>query len=149
MASSYYGVGARDAMWVPVVHVIAPAVIALMSIRYGVGGWGYLDRFCLLMAFCSSIPLLYQLPGFTLLCTIAVDVFGLLPTLYKTYKHTEQEDAAAWIFSFCANLLNVFAVGSLTLMHLSLPLYMFFATGTMVYLIFKPCRKESTRKIVD
>src|ERR1700730_15252856 len=47
LCASYYASGARHTIWVPISYVVGPLVTALLSVKYGEGGSGRFDRFCL------------------------------------------------------------------------------------------------------
>ena len=53
LAFSYRASGAEDTIWVAVSEAIAPMVIALLSIKYGVGGAEKIDIFALVGSLCS------------------------------------------------------------------------------------------------
>jgi hypothetical protein len=48
IAFSYRAAGAESTIWVPISYVIGPFGTALLSIKFGEGGWTQLDRACLL-----------------------------------------------------------------------------------------------------
>ena len=43
--SSYKMSGAVETIWVPVSYFLGPFVVAILSVKYGVGGWTRMDRF--------------------------------------------------------------------------------------------------------
>src|SRR3989338_874742 len=47
IATSYYAGGARDTIWVALSYVLGPAIIAVLSLKYGEGRWERLDQVCL------------------------------------------------------------------------------------------------------
>src|SRR5688572_11025851 len=50
LGASYYSSGANNTIWVPVSYIVGPLVTALLSIKYGEGGWNRFDKGCLLGA---------------------------------------------------------------------------------------------------
>ena len=47
LGASYYSSGASHTIWVPVSYIFGPLIIAIISLKYGEGGWGSFDRVCL------------------------------------------------------------------------------------------------------
>lgn len=142
LAASYYSSGANHSIWVPVSYVIGPLVTALLSIRFGEGGWSLFDRCCLLGAGLSvMLWWVFSSPLVALLINIFIDFLGALPTIRKAYYKPEEEDRAAWGLFFIANAINLFAVEAWTLATASYTLYMFFASGVIAGLVFRRNRK--------
>ena len=137
IALSYYASGARETLWVPVSYVIGPFIAFLLSIKYGVGGWTPFDRLCLFGCFVSIIFWkVSHSPEITLFLNILIDFFGILPTIKKSYLDPLSEDRTAWSMTVFASVLNIFAVGSWTLVIGVYPVYMLFFNGLIVALLF-------------
>ncbi len=121
--ASYYSVGARSTLWYAL--PLGTIVTALLSIRYGVGGWNRFDGICLAGAFLGLI--LWGLSGNAFIAlgmVMAIDLFAYLPTIRKTYFDPSSESRAAWALFFVSGLLNFMAIDSWRLEIAAYPAYM-------------------------
>ena len=139
LGSSYYASGAQHTMWVPISYIIGPLVAAVLSLRYGEGGWTAFDRRCIFVAL-LSLPLwwFFQSPLIALLMNLFIDFLGALPTIRKSYFEPEGEDRLAWALFFAGNVANLFAIEGLTFVIVVYPAYMFLASGTITFLVLRP-----------
>lgn len=121
LALSYKSAGANASIWVPISYAVCPAVILALVFykdRSAMNSWPKTDRVCLMISFILFGPwLIFQfidgqnvLPLVTLYGGIAVDGFGAIPTILKSWKNPEGENALAWTFWTAGNLLNLLAV---------------------------------------
>jgi hypothetical protein len=137
LGASYYSSGANHTIWVPVSYVIGPLIVAVLSIRYGEGGWSRFDRICLFGAAISAILWwLFSSPLVALLINLFIDLMGALPTIRKAYYKPESEDRTAWGLFFTGNAVNLFAVETWTFAISIYPIYMFLASGLIAFFIF-------------
>src|SRR3990167_6881798 len=122
---SYRQSGATDTLWAPLAAVFATITIALLSIKYGVGGWTPFDRKCL---FAAGVGLflwfLFDQPLLAVLSSLAVDLIGALPTIKKVWTDSESEDKLSWGIFWLSSLANVFAIGQWTFAVAIYPLAM-------------------------
>src|SRR3989344_3715040 len=83
---SYYSVGARFTIWVPVVFFICPLLVAILSIKFGEGSsLRKIDKICLLGAFIGLFFwFLFKSAVLALCINIFIDFLGFLPTFKKT-----------------------------------------------------------------
>ncbi|MDO8519474.1 MAG: hypothetical protein Q7T11_04865, partial [Deltaproteobacteria bacterium] len=79
--------------------------------------------------FNSPLPALYL--------SMAIDFVGALPTLKKSYLDPQSEDRLTWILFWAANTLNLFAIQQWTLAMAAYPLYLFFISGAILFLLLK------------
>ena len=143
--ASYYSEGARTTIWVPLAYFIGPLVIALLSLKYGRGGWTRLDRFCFAGAVVSMVFwFLTSSALIALLINIFIDFLGLLPTIKKSYRWPRTEDKTAWIFEAVASLINLFAIQAWTFEIYVYPLYLVIVNGLIAMLLI---RKKHRRRL--
>jgi hypothetical protein len=122
---SYRASGATDTLWVPLSYMITPLITALLSIKYGVGGWTKFDLMCLFAAATSTLVWFVSgSPSTAVLLYLCIDLFGILPTIRKTFFYPEQEDKLAWLLMVIANALNIAAAGKFEFSIIVYPLYM-------------------------
>lgn len=143
LGTSYHSSGANNTIWVPVSYVIGPFIIAIISLKYGEGGWTKFDRSCLIGAAASVILwFTFKEPIIALLVCLTIDLLGALPTIRKAYKDPEGEDKFAWGLFFVGNTLNLSAVEKLSFAILVYPLYMFVANGLITFFVFRRRQKS-------
>lgn len=136
---SYYSEGARESIWVPLAYVIGPLIIALLSIKYGVGGGNYFDLVCLFTAVISLVVWLLSGSAFwALVINIVTDFLGLLPTIRKSYFSPLSEDKRAWAIETIASILNLASIKTTSFPILLYPLYLVVVnSGITLILIYR------------
>ncbi|MEK7579034.1 MAG: hypothetical protein AAB460_00670 [Patescibacteria group bacterium] len=140
IAFSYDAAGGEETVWVPYAAAIGTFLIAILSVRYGVGGWQPIDKVAIVIAF-LCLPLWFLAgPAWVLLVTLVVDVAGIVPTLYKTYQHPTQESGIAWGMNLVGSFLNIAALGAIATWSFSealYPFYMLLINGAVFFLIVR------------
>lgn len=144
IATSYYAGGARDTMWVALSYVLGPAIIAVLSLKYGEGRWERLDQFCLTGALVTAVIwYLSKSALIVLLINILMDFLGLLPTIKKSYLRPEGEDRRAWTLESFAGVVNMFAIGRWTFAIAVYPMYLLILNVAITLLLFRPRQHAS------
>ena len=140
---SYSSVGASSTLWVALANAVASAVIALLSIKYGVGGTSRLDILCFIGSI-FSVALWWYLdaPIIALSMNIAMDFFALLPTIKKVYMRPYLEDRFAWLLTTIGSILNLFAIENLTFNIILYPFYFMIINGYTTWLIYRKTIKN-------
>ena len=128
LAVSYKTAGANASIWVPVSYSICPVIILALIFykdRRKMNAWPTADQICLIIGLILFVPWLifkliegsdflsprqWILPLITLYGGIAVDGFGAVPTILKSWKNPEGESVLAWTFWTAGNLLNLLAI---------------------------------------
>jgi len=134
---SYGASGAGNTIWYPVSDAVAPLIVLILAVKWGEGGWTYLDRACLIMA--GLALFLWWLFGIALigLCmSLIADATGAIPTILKAYYRPEGEDRTSWTITFSAVMINVFAIESWSFSISIYPLYMLLSTVIITGLIW-------------
>jgi len=144
IAASYWKAGAENTILVPLLNAFGTTLIALLSLKYGEGGWTKLDRACL---FASGISLvLWWLSGnpvIALTINILIDAIGAIPTIMKTYHDPKHENRYAWSIWLAAYFVNLFAIGSWTYAIAAYPIYLFAQALMVVFLAYRMGNKKS------
>ena len=129
LALSYKTAGAKASMWVPISYAVCPLVVlaAIFWKDRSREKWPKEDIVCLIIGLALFIPwsafkvIEYLdmmpswgivLPRITLYGGIAVDTFGAIPTVWKSWKNPKSESFWGWTFWVAGNLLNLLAVES-------------------------------------
>jgi hypothetical protein len=136
---SYYAAGARDTIWLPICYAFCQSTIAILSLKYGEGGWNTFDRTCLLGAV-GSIFLWwwFKEPLIAITINIAIDTLGALPTIKKTFYEPESEDFFSWSMFLTASTINLCALSQFSVELAAYPLYLFSFNLIMVALMLRP-----------
>jgi hypothetical protein len=144
LSSSYWAVGARDTIWVPLSYVIGPIVTSILGIRWGEGGWTRFDRRCL-MGTAVSLVLWIALksPLVALGLNLLIDFLGALPTIAKSARDPEGEDPLAWVLFAIGNGFNLLAIDQWSWAIAAYPIYLFVICVWMVVLLLRPRRSRS------
>lgn len=130
--------GANNSLWMPGIQTIGTIIIAVLSLRFGVGGFVKGDILSMLAAFFGIILWFFtKEPLFALLITIAVDTIGEVLTIIKSYKNPETETLLTWILASASGLLSAISVGSLNWILLIYPIYFFVINLIVVVAIVK------------
>ncbi|HEV2560725.1 MAG TPA: hypothetical protein VGT78_01165 [Rhizomicrobium sp.] len=145
IVASYWDVGARETLYLPIAYTISFLGIALISLWYGDGSpkLGPLDGVCLLGALTSaSIWAFSSSPGLALGMAIGTEFIGLIPTIYKSYGRPASEDRSAWLLATFASFLNVLALTSWRPALSAYPIYVFTTNFFVLTLLFWPRRSD-------
>lgn len=135
LALSYHYSGANETIWVPISYIIGPVVIALLSIKYGEGGWTPLDRLCITgTVFSIVLWAIFRSPVAALVMNLIIEVWGAVPTIKKCYLDPKSESRTAWTIFFSANSINILAVEKWTFAESVYPLYM--STAALLIIAF-------------
>jgi len=140
ICASYWSVGARSTFWYTL--PIGMVTTALLSLKYGVGGWTPFDRLCLggaaaglLLWWVSGIP-------FTALAVgMIIDMIGYFPTMRKIWGGSGSEDRLTWAMFLAAAVLNVAAIDKWTLEIAFYPLYIVVFNALVLALILRESAK--------
>jgi hypothetical protein len=144
LATSYYSSGARHTLWAAASYVVGPFVVAVLSIKFGEGGWTWFDRLCLLGAG-ASVPLwwLSGSPLVALVINLVIDTLGTLPTIRKSYYNPQREDRTAWALGLAGATVNLFAIEAWSFEIAAYPIYMFLNAATIAALVLRPRKQET------
>ena len=146
LATSYYYSGARTTLWLPAVEAISYITIAILSIKYGVGGWTTIDKIALIGA--ASSALLWYLSGspvITLIAALIIDFMAAAPTIYKSFKDPETEDRTAWVLTVIGSIMNFIAINEWSLSIAIYPVYMLTMNGFITILLFRKPKSQQNQ----
>ncbi len=143
LAVSYRASGAEDTIWVAVSEAVAPTIIALLAIKYGVGGAEKTDIICFFGSlFSLFLWWLFGSPVVALVANLTIDFFAAVPTIKKSWKRPGEEDKFAWSLTQTGNLFNLFAIDKMLFGVIIYPVYTFIIDGIITGLLYKPIFKK-------
>ena len=141
ISASYWSVGARNSFWVTL--PIGIVTTALLSLRYGIGGWTPFDRACLAGAGAGlAMWLLSGSPALALYICIFTDAVGYLPTLRKVYLDPGSEDKLTWCLFFAAGVLSLLSIDKWSAEIAIYPVYACISLPIVIALLFRKPRKS-------
>ena len=105
--------------------VINPAIVIVLSLRYGQYTWEKIDTMC--TCICCITILVWQVTESALLGLfggIIADVFATAPMVVKSWRNPQDEPIFPWITFALASALNILAVKEWEISHWLFPVYM-------------------------
>ncbi len=125
LLASYFSVGARPTIFVPIIYVVNGLIVLILSFRYGISAWSRLDRVTLLVAGSSLLVwFLTQNSFLALLMVLTMDAIGYLPTIKKILVDPLSESQIAWFFIFLGTCFNLLAISSMSVGIIVYPIVM-------------------------
>jgi hypothetical protein len=144
--ASYNAAAGGAARWVPLADAVGPAVMAVLAIRYGKGGWTRLDAGCLLLAGLSVIGwVVTGSPMVTLGINLLLAFLGAIPTFRNVYHRPGAEPALVWRLFLLSNVLNLLAIEQWSWSSAAYPVYAVFTAGLVNALICRPALRQRAR----
>lgn len=126
--------GATDSLWFAGVQTSGTIVVFLLSIRLGSGG--FMNRADFLVLVCAACGLwlwyLTETAIYALVISISISLLGGLLTIRKAYLHPHSETMSTWLISFIASIFAMLSVGSLDIIMLAYPVYLFVLYGAII-----------------
>lgn len=116
--------GDTVAVWLAGATTLQSALVFILSIKYGMGGWSKIDIACLLIALLGIY--LWKTtanPALALYTSIFADFVGLVPTLIKIYFHPDTEIFALYSLDALAGGLSLLALNSWMPKDYAYPVY--------------------------
>jgi hypothetical protein len=138
IVASYYSVGARNTLWLALANAFGISIIAILSLRFGKGGWTVTDKACLGGA--GSSIVIWFVSGsaaIALVMNILSDFAGVIPTVKKLIDRAGPEDRLSWGIWLVADTLTLMAAESWDISIIIYPLYLFFHSALIFGLTFR------------
>lgn len=129
--------GGGDSLWFAGAQVTGTAVVFLLSIALGVGGFlNRADAFVLTAA-AGGLVLWYHTDTalYALVITICISLLGGTVTVAKAFRDPGSETMATWGMSWVASVFAILSVGRADPVLLAYPLYLFTLNGAIVLAI--------------
>ncbi|MFO0745210.1 MAG: hypothetical protein U1F43_05960 [Myxococcota bacterium] len=150
LAAGHLASGGAGSVWVPLGYCAGPLVTLALAVKYGEGGTSRFDIVCLAAAALSlGVWALTGDPVVALGVNIAIDLFGALPTIRKTWRRPGSEDRLAWSLFGLGNILNLFAVSDLASAEGVYPIYLVLISSIVLALIVVPRAAPAEPEVGD
>lgn len=149
--TSYRAEGAQESIWLAVAYVLGCGIVALLSLKYGVRKWSKVDRWSLIGTFIAIVLWIVIGPIATLIMSLIVDLFGVVPTIRASFYHPEEEDRLSWIMWLAGGLLSLLSIENLfvwqewsleTLTIVSYPAQISITTAIIVWFLIRQKSKH-------
>ena len=122
---SYWGVGARETIWLALINFLGPLTITILSIKYWDRGFSRFDYTCLSMSAASIVLwIVFRSASLALTFNILADMLAATPTLRKVWNDPSTESPSAWGIFIIGNLLSVAAIKTWSYGVALLPVYL-------------------------
>ncbi|MFA4873050.1 MAG: hypothetical protein WC659_03890 [Patescibacteria group bacterium] len=102
--------GATYTLWLPMVYAMGPTIVALISIRHGVGGRDKNDIVAGTIAVLSLILWWWLGLSAGFAANLMADIAAIYPTIRKAYRQPGTEDRTAWVCTTIGCVINLMAV---------------------------------------
>lgn len=133
--ASYYELGARSTIWIPVAYMFGSAVITALAFAKGRAGWAAVSKSDLIGAIISSIWwIFFDQPFVVLVLIFAVGLTTYIPGALAMAKDPRTKsgfELEGWTLFFMGSIFNLIAVSSWTLFIAALPVALFVTNGVM------------------
>lgn len=137
--------GATNSLWLVGASVFGALLVALLSIKYGTGGFAKRDKISLSIAGAGILLWFFtKEASLALYITILVNSVGSYLTTVKAYTHPESETLSTWVLATFSGVFATLSVGKLSFILLVYPLYVFLANFLVVLAIFLGQRRKNT-----
>ncbi len=135
LATTYYATGSKAGIGLTFGAITGQAVIAILSLRYGVRKITPLDIVCLFGALCAAtLWYVTASPYLPHVFIVMIDFFAWVPTFRKTLRHPATEDLWAWVIWFIAAVFTLLNIQEWNLYNVLYPFYIFFSDGVIAVL---------------
>ena len=134
---SYFSVGARSTIFLPIVYFFNGLIVLMFSFRYGISSLSKLDYFSIFVAgFSLFVWFITKTPLTALLMNLLMDSAGYLPTIKKSYFDPFSESRVAWFFIFLGSCFNLLAINNFSFGIVIYPIMMFLMNGIVFGTLF-------------
>ena len=140
----------RAAVWLIGICAVHSAIVFLMSLKYGMGGYEKIDLVCLAIAILGiAVWKLTDDPAIGLYASVAADFTSMIPALNKTYKQPHTEYWLSYIFDIVASLLTLAAVTDWQIQSTLYPLYIVLVNTIMLACISQPIKRRKLKTLEE
>mgnify|MGYP001606699597 CR=1 FL=1 len=137
--ASYFSVGARSTLFLPLVYVLSGSSTLILSFWYSEKS--SFSRIDILSLFVCGLSLIVWFvtknPLTALLMVLAMDAVCYLPTIRKSYIDPLSESHIYWVLIFLGSLANMFAIDSLSFGIIIHPSVIVVMNGALVFALYR------------
>lgn len=130
---SQKAIGAQDSLWFVGLQTLGVVIVALLSVKYGQGGWTKSDKFLVLLGLIGIVFWIITKDALlSLIMVIIVRSIGVSATVIKTYVHPRSEAVLPWLLYAASAILAIISVGELNFELLLYPIYVLMADSAVM-----------------
>ncbi|HVT74901.1 MAG TPA: hypothetical protein VHD69_00560 [Candidatus Paceibacterota bacterium] len=146
---SYWALGARSTIWVPIAYFLGSLAITLLSFKYGRQAWGKFEGLAFVVVMISSIRWFrFDTPLIALALNMTIGFIGYIPVIARLYKDPmtpEELDLEGWTLFFLGSAFNLAAISSWTFVIALLPVSLFIMNGATFALALRNSAKRERK----
>ena len=148
---AYKESGASNTLFFLIGDLVGCFLIALLSLLYGKDGTQTFDKLCFFGAIVSlGLWFFFQEhPSVALVSSLSVEFVAMIPILKKAYLNPFEEDITAWLLSFVAAVMNIYAIETWSFLVVLLPFYEFAIVGMIVLFLSRRGKKKVSLKDIS
>ena len=138
LLTSYSASGAKETLWLAMGYAIGLSIITMLTMKFGERGWNWLDRLCLIGAVLGI--LLWWATGSPLtafFASLIIDLFGVIPTIQKSWYHPKEEDKLSWSILLIGGVMSIFAINKWSITIAVYPIQITITTALIVLFLFR------------
>lgn len=129
--------GASTSLLLPGIQTFFELIIFLLAIKFGVGGFTRRDIIALCVAGLGLLLWYFtKEAAIALFIVIGIDAIGTVLTVIKSYEDPWSETLISWVLFSLSGFVTMFTVGSLNIILLSYPFYIFIANVAVITAIY-------------
>lgn len=130
-----FGEGTNASVILATTLLIGNAAVFLVSYKKGSRGFGLVEKLSLVLLIGATlIWLVLDAPYITLIISLVAHFIGGVPTIWRTLKKPENEQALHWYFFFTASILSIVASPNKALTAILFPVYFAIFDGIIILL---------------
>lgn len=138
LLTSYDASGAKETIWLAAGYAGGLSIICILAMKFGEGGWNWLDYFCLAgAALGATLWWITGSPLTALFASLAIDFFGVMPTIQKSWYHPGEENRIAWSILLFGGVMSLLAIEEWSLIIAAYPLQITITTAIVVLFLFR------------
>lgn len=131
----YLGGGSDASIVLAATLLLGNTAVFLASYKKGSREFGSVEKISLVLLFVATfVWLVLDAPFITLVISLMAHLIGGLPTIWRTLKNPESEQAWHWYFFFAGAILSIFASPDKTLTAILFPAYFAVFDGLIIFL---------------
>lgn len=139
--------GATNSLWLPGIETLGQIIVLLLSLK--MGDWEFKKKDIVALSIAGLGLILWYFTkeaAIALYIVIGIDLTGTSLTIQKAYKEPETETLSTWILAMFGGFFSAFAVGSLNIVLLSYPIFVFTMNGVIALAMILGRKRKPHRK---
>lgn len=130
-----FGEGTKASVILALTLLVGNAAVFIVSYKKGSRNFGNVEKLSLiLLIIAMTVWLVLDAPFITLIISLVAHFIGGMPTIWRTIKKPENEQALHWYFFFSASVISIIASPNKTITAILFPVYFALFDGLIIFL---------------